>query len=110
MNRIFGLVCIVYLPLLSMGQNTNNDFPKFSFDPKACADSTKNIKLVFEVTVSKDGEVTKVNLTESSDTVSFELIQKFEEYTRKLNFTPKQPQPVESKGKITYCIIKEDGD
>jgi len=99
---------MVCLPLLSMGQNT--DLPKFSFDPKACADSTKNIKLVFELTVSKDGDVTKINMTESSDTVSFELIQKFEEYTRKLNFSPTQPQTVVSKGKITYCIIKKNGD
>ena len=110
MNRVFGLICIVSLPLLSMGQNTNNDFPKLSFDPKACADSTKNIKLVFEITVSKDGEVTKVDLTESTATDSFELIQKFEKYIRKLNYSSKQPQLVESIGKITYCIIKEDGD
>ena len=110
MNRIFGIICIMSFPLLSMGQDTKNDFPKFSFDPKACADSTKNIKLVFEVTVSKDGEVTKVDLTESSDTVSFELIQEVERDIRKQDFSSKQPQLVETKGKITYCIIKEKVD
>jgi hypothetical protein len=91
-----------------MAQHTNHDLPKFSLDPKACLDSTENLKLIFEVTVSKDGEVTKVKLTESSDTVSYELIHKFERYIRKLNFSSTKPQLVETKGKLTYCIIKKD--
>jgi hypothetical protein len=95
---------LVLAPLLSAGQNKNIDLGQYygSWD----CDSKENLKVVFEVAVSKDGKVTRIHLKERPDSVSQKLIRKLEKGIKKLDW--KTSKAVGSTGKLTYCIRKKD--
>jgi hypothetical protein len=104
--KVILLIAMVTLPAVLKAQ-TKNASPDWSMllpGNEGCAPPNKRV--VFEVSLTNQGVVTKLRLIENRDSVSAESIKEMEDHIRKVKYAPTDSTTQEIAGKFTFCVKK----